>query len=154
MQIGILVDSLNRNDLSINILNKIKPYSKGYVDPIVFFQRLEIAHARYRFGLMASSELWGFKGTAIATSLNTAELLLNCISPQKKYLYLWDLEWMKNDIKQCKNVDYLYKIYNDPNLHLIAKSKEHYDIIKSCWKEPVGIVEGFDYERLIELVSE
>jgi len=98
-------------------------------------------------------EIWGFKGDAISTDINSTISLLNCHTIKNKYFYIWDLEWMGINNQELYDIDSLCDIYMNPELKLIARSKEHYDIITSCWKEPVGIVEGFNYEELTQVIS-
>jgi hypothetical protein len=75
---------------------------------------------------MNISGLSSFSGIAIATSLETADLLYRNNSNTKNYLYLWDLQWLYNSVnyEACVNIlDSFEKIF--------VRSESHQKIVKN-----------------------
>lgn len=68
----------------------------------------------------------------------------------KRYLYASDLYWTKSRPNIYKKWEKI--IYHD-NLDIIASNKTINDIYSVCWKDPVGIVENFNYEELHKIIG-
>lgn len=152
MRIGISVDSLGISHLAmvlIEQLNKINQIDK-YVDPIVFYHRYDRLLKTPFFAMLQEQAMWGYDAPVIATNLKTAQTLLFCPKPTKKFFYLWDLEWTYT----IYDVDKIAKIYCHEDLHLIARSKTHFQIIEQCWKKPCAILEDFNNEQIIDIITE
>ena len=89
-------------------------------------------------------------GSAIASTLAEAEMLLKSNNNSKKYLYLWDLEWLTRPM----NYSQACEILLDKRLKIIARSKSHAQIIENfCNKKPIGIVEDWNKEQLLKLLE-
>lgn len=89
-------------------------------------------------------------GIAIATTLAEAEMLLKSNNKSKKYLYLWDLEWVRNPV----NFSQACNILLDNRLKIITRSKSHSQIVENfCNKKPIGIVEDWNGEQLLTLLE-
>ena len=151
MQLGVLLDSIGSNQKGIMTtlsLNKLETLDE-YWDAIVFYLEFSDVLIKPNFALMNMSELYGFKGVGIATDLRTSEILEKSFGPSKKFFYIWDLEWtmIQQDFKRISN------IYLHPEIELIARSNDHAKEITNCWKKPYAIVENFQYERIIEVIT-
>lgn len=91
-----------------------------------------------------------YLGTAIATTLTEADMLLKSNNNSKKYLYLWDMEWLVRPM----NYSQVCNILLDERLKIIARSKSHAQIIENfCNKKPIGIVEDWNKEQLLTLLE-
>ncbi len=89
-------------------------------------------------------------GIAISTSIAEAETLLKSNNNSKKYLYLWDLEWLTRPM----NYSQACKILLDKRLKIITRSKSHAQIIENfCNKKPIGVVEDWNKEQLLDLLE-
>jgi len=89
-------------------------------------------------------------GIAISTSIAEADTLLKSHNNSKKYLYLWDMEWLVRSM----NYSQVCKILLDKRLKIIARSKSHAQIIENfCNKKPIGIVEDWNNEQLLTLLE-
>jgi hypothetical protein len=103
------------------------------------------------FALLSVYDAWSFDGIAIATDIDSAEILLKCPSPKKKFFYVWDMEWTLKDHFKFKEMNH---IYNNPELELIARSESHYDIIKRLWKKPITIINEYNNEQIASFLKE
>lgn len=89
-------------------------------------------------------------GIAMSTTIAEADMLLKSHNNSKKYLYLWDMEWLTRSI----NYSQVCNILLDKRLKIIARSKSHAQIIENfCNKKPIGIVDDWDKEQLITLLE-
>lgn len=151
MRIGISVDSLGVSHLAMVLIDQINAIGKldKYIDVIVFYHRYDTLLKPPLFAMLQEEEMWGYDAPVVATTLKTAQTLLFCPKPTKKFFYVWDLEWMYG----MYDVDEMAKVYCNPNLHLIARSEDHADIIEQCWKKPVDILEDFNNEQLMAIIG-
>ena len=77
-------------------------------------------------------------------------MLLKSNNNSKKYLYLWDMEWLVRSMNYSQVCDILL----DKRLKIIARSKSHAQIIENfCNKKPIGIVEDWNKEQLLKLLE-
>jgi len=89
-------------------------------------------------------------GIAISTSIAEADMLLKSSNNSKKYLYLWDIEWLV----KAMNYSQVCNILTEKRLKIIARSKSHAKIIENfCNKKPIGIVEDWNKEQLLTLLE-
>lgn len=143
--LGILINSFDISQLSISLLHNLRRIKN--VTPVVFYNECPEYFIRDQsFSTLSAREAFGFQGHLIATCLYTARQLIECPSPQKKFLYVWDFEWTK----QQYNFSDIQNIYLNDNITLIARSKYHKEIIDNCWKQSI-IVEDFNHEQLTKL---
>lgn len=124
---------------------------KDSCDIIIFYQNLSPLVVNPNFAIMNLSEAYNYDGRLVATEVNNAARILDYVGTRKKYFYVWDLEWTKMGNKVYEQ---LSSVYNNPRINLIARSKQHYDIIKLAWREPVGIVDDCNFEKMTDLILE
>lgn len=146
---GIIVDSLGMSQLSYELTRSLNSLNRldEYWDILIFYRNYDKHLATPFFGMMQENEVWGFDAPVISTDLNTTETLIHSLMPTSKFFYVWNLEW-KNNILDAEK---LHNIYCHKDIKLIARNKYHFDIIKNTWKEPIDIIEDFNYERIIKL---
>ena len=152
MQFGAIVDTLAYSQKIheiTNQMNKLENLDEHY-DFILFYTSLHAINIKARFAMMDSVEIYGYPHPMIATSLNTAKMLKNCYSCQKKFFYMYDLEWMYSNLPYVE----VSEIYMDERINLIARSDSHANIIEQCWKKPITVIEEFNYEQIIKTVNE
>lgn len=151
MRAGIVVDSLGVSQMSTQLTSQLNRADEleTFWDVILFYHEYDRIISPPLFAMMQSEELWGFDAPVIATSIHTADRLIKSPRPTKKLFYVWDLEWMY----RSHDIDDISAIYCHPELSLIARSQSHYDILKQSWREPVGIIEDFKYEDIINTLK-
>ena len=78
-----------------------------------------------------------------------AETLLHMPGPCRKYLYLWNFEWVfkKNGLYN----DYA-KIYLNEDLNILTRSKSHQRIFLNTWSES-EVLEDFNNEKIVEIAE-
>lgn len=151
MKLGVIVESVGATQSTIEMTREMNRLDDldYYCDMIMFYVEYDIIYSSPNFALMDTSELFGYDGPVIATSLFTGEILVNATGPSKKFLYMWNLEWTQEKY----NVDKLASVYMNPEIELIARSEDHAKIIEGCWKKPIAVIEGFNYEEITKLIA-
>ena len=142
MKLGFFIDCFKIDQLGLDILELSK-----LMDITVFYQSYNRPPENPRFAQFQSNQLWGFDGTVITDSVERAKILIECPSPKRKMLYVWNLEWLYNP-------GYFNKysfVYQHDDLELVARSTNHKTIITNCWKEPIAVIEKLNKEDLYEL---
>jgi hypothetical protein len=120
------------------------------IAPIIFYANYAVPYTHINIGMMQDIEAWDYKGIVIATDIPTLKKLLNCPCPTHKFLYIWDFEWMTMDIQ---NFSELKNYYLNPEVELIVRTQEHFDIIAKVWKKPFMVIEDFNKEGIRELLN-
>lgn len=132
----------------------IKNFNKLARDPnfscSAFVCNIGVPVTKPLFSCSSVSFFSDYLGIAIATTLAEAQILLKSNNNSNKYLYLWDMEWVNKPMNYSQVCDILL----DDRLKIITRSRSHTSIVKNlCNKEPVGIVEDWNSQQLIELLE-
>lgn len=145
MDFGILVDKLDNSQksteltLAINEIHNLDLYG----DVIIFTPNYGRPLVPSLFCILNDYEAVWYNGPLISTCLKTTRKLQKC-NTSKKYYYMYDLEW----IYQKSSMSKLRQLLDSEDIQLIARSLDHYNIIKRIFKEPIGVVsKDFGYEE-------
>lgn len=145
MKIGILFSNIEYNQL-IHYVSEFVNRNHD-IDLIGFFDNNYVLSNRLNFATMQSNELYSYDGIGIATDISTAEKLLHSPSLKKRYLYLWDLEWLRHPQKVYHD---FAKIYRNKEIKIIARTKDHADLIENCFNVKVKyIADNFKIEKIL-----
>lgn len=143
--LGILINTFDISQMSISILHNLKRIKD--VTPYVFYNTVPEFYLKDQsFASLSSCEAYGFNGYLIATSIYTARQAIECPAPKRKFLYVWDFEWMNKQY----SYEYLQSIYLNDELTLMARSEYDKKLIDNCWKQSI-IIEDFNHEQLTRL---
>jgi hypothetical protein len=148
---GILLNSLGISQQGLSITKNLNALVERdpYISPVVFYREYAPMAITPGFAMMQDVNAWGFDAPIIATNISSAQRLLEYPRPTKKFLYVTDLEW---GYHQNLPYEYFDQTYRHKELFLIARSKSHYDIIAKHWKQPVGIVQDWNYQQLSDIL--
>lgn len=148
--IAAIVDNLGPSQMSFYLIKRFNNLIKN-VDyaPLCFYNNLTRPVITPFFGCANISSLSSFKGAAIATSIETAGLLLNTYNKMNRYLYVWDLEWLRHPI----DFNGAMSIFRNPKIKIIARSDDHRRAIENYANKKVsGIVEDWSTEDLMKII--
>lgn len=136
---GLLVREFALGQLSFTAAKMFNHLVNDRTDvyPVIFYENLAPVNYQLMFPLMHIAESYVFDGPLMATSISTAHKLITMPNAHKKFFYLWDLEWVR---MQQKDFRFLHGLYNHPELNLIARSKEHKEIVENCWNCKVNYI--------------
>lgn len=149
--VGILIKSLDTSQKCMSLclsINSILDDTYN-ISPIVFYQELGKSVVLPRCCQLQQGHAWGFDGILISTDIQTTSVLSQCLRAKKKLFYVYDLEWFYH-----KNIHYntLSQVYQNPEIDLIARTSQHFDILKKCWKTPIGVLNDYDYTEFTEII--
>lgn len=150
-KIGIAVSDINPSqNMFYLILEAADKHDK--MDFIIFYEHKAKSMLYLPCASMQINEAWAFDGPIIATNILTAHKILQCPSPTKKFLYCWDLEWMRANPKIFNE---LTNIYRNKDLKLIVRGQDHKNLIEDVWNTKVDFVHEnwsgvFENEAIIE----
>jgi len=148
MNIGIAVPHIGPSQLGFLA---IQMANQGLVSTkhsyTIFYQQMVPFCVQPSVPVMNVTEMWGFKGTVIATTLDLAETMLNSVKGDKIF-YAWDLEWLRGNHKFDRNVS----IYRDPNLRLVSRSNDHaMELSNYCNRDPEVVHDLNIFEMIKEI---
>jgi hypothetical protein len=152
-QIGFIVEDLTSSQLSFNLIKNLNDFLEDSdVDCVVFFENAGSPVVNPNFSIMSINEIWNFDGDLVATSMSTALRLSKTFSPNKKFYYVWDLEWLR---RHGKTFEYNVQAFRQNNCQLISRSLEHSKAIENYCNKPVKyIVEDFNIKKIMEIINE
>ena len=153
MKLGVMLEDTSANQLSYFAIRNLNFATNNNKDNdfVVFFENATPNVIQPAFACMNSSEIWNFDGVLISTTATNTLLSINAIAPEKKFFYVWDLEWAR---PHGKGFDYMIKAYINTEVSLIARSDDHAKAIKNyCNRDVCGIVPNFNMDQLKEIVK-
>ena len=149
--VAAIVDDLSASQKSFYLIKEFnKAATLKDMSMSVFYGRPTVPVIVPHFSYRNMSFLSGYNGIAIATNLSNANALLKSHNNSKKYLYIWDIEWLTTPTNFVAACDILL----DNRLKLIARSESHATIINNfCNKQVVGIVDNWNIGELLTIVA-
>ena len=155
MKLNFLVDNVGASQLGYCLIRNLNKLSDECADvsPIIFYADIEEPCVRpVKFPMMQLVELWNQPGPTIATSFSTAVRLLSMPRPGPRFLYVWDLEWIRMRPKVWNGLN---SIMCDPDLHLIARCEDHVEAIEACFNVKVPYaIEDFNMKKILEAIED
>lgn len=154
MKLGFLVNNLGPSQLSYFLIRNtnLALAERAELDAVVFYETMTRPCLSPCFATMQLPEAFAFDGVAIATSLAGAARLLHFAGTSKKFLYVWDLEWIR---MQQKDFASLRSIYGNQELTLLARSADHKKLLEDSWNRPVkAVVDDFCMRSILEAVND
>lgn len=153
-KINFLVNNLGASQLGYFLtrnINEEYASNRHDIDYIVFYEIMHRYCLKPNFAIMSGCEIWGQEGITIATSSDLALKLTKTSGPERRILYLWDLDWIRG---QQRNFYPVYaQLYTDPSLEIVCRSEDHSKLLQNSFNiKPIGIVEDFNLKQFRELL--
>lgn len=146
MKLAVMVDDLMISQESFYLIKNLNVLSDDIENQVYcFYNNLSSICIPPKFALMHSYYLNYFNnGSVICTNLSNLENLLKYHTKVKKYLYLWDLEWLRGKSDYMKNIALL-----NSDVSIIARSDNHANVIENyCNKTVSHIIDNWDHTKL------
>lgn len=148
--IAAILDDLSLSQNSYNMIKSFNSLSNNENNVCCFYHNVSAPPVEPLFSVMNIYYLNHFKGDVIATNLQTLQTLLNLNTKVNKYLYLWDLEWLRNPYDFMQIVDLL----RTPELKIIARSESHATLIENYTNKKVKrILDDWNPHQLLEIIN-
>ena len=149
-KIAAILDTLSASQNSFYLIKEFnKLQSDNQYSPVCFYNNLSATPVKTHFACMNISYYSHFDGVTITTSIDTANTAIKTNNNSKKFLYLWDMEWLRNPM----DFNYVNSVLSNDDIAIISRSNSHSDLIKNyCNKEVAGVVQDWDMEQLEKIV--
>lgn len=139
-KLGIYVDTIEFSQLFL-CLNYQAEIAADYLNITLFFNNGGKFIDSPHYTIMPAYNIWKSNFPIIATDKLSALYLTNAYPVKQKYFYLWDFEDLNTTPQYINNI----------KLDILTRNNEIYNKIKASWKEPIGIIDDFDYRKLLEI---
>lgn len=146
MKIASVVDSISMSQMTYDMIKSFN--SMVSVDCCVccFYLNIAPIPVNTNFGLMNAYYISPWDDMLIATSLQTAKVI-ESVSIAKKFLYLYDLEWLRYKSDYESNLS----ILKNKELQLLCRNEDHALAIKNyCGVKP-EILQDWNPKQLREI---
>jgi len=149
-KISAILDTLSASQNSFYLIKEFnKLQEDNQYSPVCFYSNLSATPIKTHFACMNISYYSRFDGVTIATSIDTANTAIKTNNNSKKFLYLWDVEW----IRKPMDFNYVNSVLSNDDIAIISRSNSHSDLIKNyCNKEVAGVVQDWDMEQLEKII--
>ena len=98
--------------------------------------------------VLQKAQAFNFNGTLITHDLSIVQELKNMVYAEKRYVYLYDLDWMRIE-NLC--FSHLQATLLHDDIDIIVRSDSHYKLISDLFKKPKHIMKYWDIDILKEL---
>ena len=147
--IGVLMNTVYdspRNLLAIKNMNRLR--EEG-VETCLF---CDIVNRDFsvpvQTNVLQKAQAFNFNGTIITQDLSAAQDMVNMVYAKKRYIYLYDLDWM---MIESPLFSHTHSLLPNENINLIARSESHQKIITDLFKKPSHLMKYWDVKTLKEL---
>ena len=147
--IGVLLGTVYdspKNILAIKNINKLKDVG---IESCLF---CDIVNRNFSVPVettvLQRAQAFNFNGSVITHDLSMVQELRHMVYAEKRYLYLYDLDWARIE---NLHFSHLRSTILDDNIDLIARNDTHYKLISDMFKKPKHIMEYWDVNVLKEL---
>lgn len=149
--IAALLDDVSVSQNSFSLIRSFNSLSNNENAMYCFYNNISAPPMQPLFSMMNVYYINSLNnGHLIATTLSNANTLLNVHSAVKKYLYLWDLEWIRSGLG-FSNVNSILK---HPDINIIARSKSHAFLIENYTNQKVRyILDDWNPKQLLEIIN-
>ena len=149
-KIAAILDTLSASQSSFYLIKEFnKLQGDNQYSPVCFYNNLSATPVKTHFACMNISYYSHFDGVTITTNIDTANTAIKTNNNSKKFLYLWDMEWLRNPM----DFNYVNSVLSNDDIAIISRSNSHSDLIKNyCNKEVAGVVQDWDMEQLEKIV--
>ena len=154
LKLGFAVNSLAPSQLSYYLVREVNRYlgesKNANVDVVIFRQDIDVPRQMPICATMSISEIWGFNGILISTSVGTALKAISAPGPARKIFYPYQLEWIR---PQQTHYSTFVKAYTSETMDIVTRNQDHANIIANCFnRKSIGHVEDFNIKELLEVV--
>lgn len=144
-KIGFVIINLTANTDS-NILDTIKKVETNNIfNSTVIFSSNVSAINHHNLPILHLSQSQFFDGILFLFDLPSIIMTNKFTNFKKRILCTNSVPWVNNFNTNYKEWS---SLYGQESLDILSGSQENYDIMSICWKQPIGIMENFDYENI------
>lgn len=148
--IGVVLLNLDNSPVYSLILKNLSTMASKlpYSQVVVFSSSCTIADTQH-VPVLHISHAKFFRGILIHIDVSGLIISQNFPNLTDRYLFAFDTPWVGQEVgyKQWKS------LFIDSNLKIISANVSIDNIYNLCWKEPSGIAEDFNHERILDIIE-
>lgn len=148
--VGVVLTKLDNNPLCDAILKSLSQLvdKMPYSQVIVFTSSCKTADT-HNIPVLHMSHAKFFSGILISTDVTGLIMTENYTNTKQRFFFAYETPWVGKNVgyNQWKN------IFANDNLEIISENVQIDNIYNMCWKQTAGIAEGFNHERLLNIIS-
>lgn len=133
----------------ITVLNDMVDQNP-YDNIILFNSQYDRTDNNKKFPIIHINQAKYFRGTLICFDIKSAMITKTFPSPKNQILYIDDLSWT-ND--HSIPVMFWKSIYDNNNIHLIAKDESIADLLDICWSRPIATIDNINAKELHSVIT-
>lgn len=146
--IGIIVNDIESTPFMHTLFRELNNFSKEH-ECYLFANQVRSLPMHNNFCILQQIEALQHKGTLIATSLVTSQIVANCLTCENKYYYIYDFDWTALGNFNEKQIT---RILLNKEINLLARSESHYNVLRKNFKAPKGIVHNWNHKQIAEYI--
>jgi len=143
MRLGFYIDSLAGTESTVKLFQQLnKAVEDGILeDCCVFYNKIEFNPVTPKFGVFNATDLWGFTGTLIATTLTNVVMAKNVVN-KFSLSYLYD-----------QDKDFVGLLHLPEGVPVLTKNAADAQFIyRTTGKLPIQIPESMDIAGLLQVL--
>jgi len=143
---GFILAKVNHGPIYTNVFSTINKLSDNspYNQYVVFSSNVERTETN-KVPILHLNQSKFFYGNLFLFDFMSVLLTQNFPNIHKRFLYLDSVPWATSP--QANFAD-LKRIFDSPNLEIIAGNSFVNSVCDICWKKPLFVAENFDYEAI------
>ena len=151
INVSALIGDLGPSQKSFYLIKAFNELSRNpNLSCTAFVLKISPPYTKPLFSCSSVSFLSNYNGVCLATNLEEAQILLKSNNNSKKYLYLWDMEWIKRPMNYSQVCDILL----DDRLSIISRSDPHSCMIENyCNKPPIATIQDWNPSQILEILE-
>ena len=134
--IGLVCENLNE----INV-------AELYDNNITIFSNSHIAADNPNLCLFSKCMAYHFEGVLMVTNLQDAISMIDNNTCKKKIFWVQNIDWHRYSPLLYRDI---LKVFHNNDIKIMAKNKEVFNTLECFIREPDGIMESIDAEKILE----
>ncbi len=150
--LGFLVDNLQNSQMSYYLISKGNEYVKEHTgaDIIAYYENLSIKVVKPHFAVLQIAESLNHNGPLVSTSIKMLQWLSRHQSNAAKYLYVWDLEFLRTPVLDESIV---YNWYHN-GYNIIARCDDYAKVLENNFDVKIAeVIPDFDISRFMSFIG-
>lgn len=152
IRIGILLPHLGPTQMAYEIITalNITLMNKINFDFTLFVEEILMPCTKPLCAIMNIAEIHAYHGNLITTTIQNTMFTLGAVAIQRRFFYLWDLEWLR-----LGRQNYLQNmsVYRNSNIQLITRSQSHADQLNEYCGNTSVVIPNYQFYQLFSYIE-
>ncbi len=147
-RLAFVVDDLGPSQASYSLITALNKWvgESNQNDGVVFLRQVGRPCTNCNFPLFSLNDLPGYRGHCIATSFDSAQVLMKTQGPKRIAYYMQNPDWLT----QFRPFEEWREVFL--GMPVLCRSDYHRDLFSQCWNRRPVIVGDFDIGGLLAVL--